>query len=236
MQSYKMLIGSEWTESASGGWIPVCNPANGEPVGQVPEGGRADADAALRVASAAFKTWSTLPAKERCDILKRGTALARKNSAEIAEMLTLEQGKPLSQARAEVKGALDTLDYFAEEGHRMLGEIIPTESRQRLSFVIFQPVGVVSAIVPWNYPVNLLCWKLGEEDIAFQRELTGGLAVGQVLGDLQHGRHARGVVVGAEVDLAHLLGRQRVLAAQTQVIVVSADGHILRCQLRVAAR
>jgi acyl-CoA reductase-like NAD-dependent aldehyde dehydrogenase len=94
-------------------------------------------------------------------ILKNAVANARSATEDLARAVTLEQGKPLGEARGEVSGALDTLEYFAEEGYRLLGEIVPTDSSQRLSFVVFQPVGVVAAIVPWNYPINLLCWKLG---------------------------------------------------------------------------
>ena len=161
MESYKLLIGKDWIEAASGEWITVHNPATSEPVGRVPKAGRGEADQALRTAAQAFKEWSVRPAAERCELLRRATATVREHSEEIARILTLEQGKPLGQARAEVKGALETLDYFAEVGKRILGEILPTESRERLSFVVWQPVGVVAAIVPWNYPVNLLCWKLG---------------------------------------------------------------------------
>jgi succinate-semialdehyde dehydrogenase/glutarate-semialdehyde dehydrogenase len=157
---YEMLIGARKVLPANDEWIDVINPATKQVVGRVPKGTRADADAALQAADRAFQDWKVLPTKKRSDIIKKAVAYTRQSIPEIAEALTREQGKPLSQAKDEVKGALDTIEYMAEEAHRILGEIIPTDSNDRLSFVILQPVGVVSAIVPFNYPINLLSWKL----------------------------------------------------------------------------
>ncbi len=161
MKEYRMLIADKWMESSSGKWIDVINPANSEGVGRVPQGTSEEAETALRAAGNAFLLWSAKPAKERAQIIKQAVANCRENADEIASLITKEQGKPFNEAKGEVKGALDTVEHFAEESCRILGEIIPTDTKDRLSFVTFQPLGVVSAIVPWNYPVNLLCWQLG---------------------------------------------------------------------------
>lgn len=166
MEKVQMLIGGRWVDAVSGRTLEVINPADSEAIAEVPRGGPEDADRALEAAAQAFEGWSSRPPIERARIMRQAAQLARERIDELACWLTMEQGKPLSEARGEVKVSIDALEYFAEEARRMIGEIIPTDSSRRRSLVIKQPVGPVVAIGPWNYPVVLLSWKLAPALIA----------------------------------------------------------------------
>ena len=137
----------------------ITNPSTGEAVAEVSMGGRADAILALEAAARAFPGWSRADPRERGDLLRRGAEAVRDGVEEIARLLTMEQGKPLRFARREVESSAEALDYYAGEGERICGEVVPV-SRGSLSLVIRQPLGVVAVISPWNYPVDLLAWKL----------------------------------------------------------------------------
>lgn len=163
---YLMLIDGEWVRASSGNTFEVRNPATGEFVADVPEGGREDAREALQAAKKSFPEWSRITPDKRSSYLHQTARIVRERIDNIARTLTSEQGKPLNEAKGEIKSAAEALDYFAEEAHRMLGEVIPTSSARRRSIVIKQPVGVVAAISPWNYPVSLLSWKLAPALIA----------------------------------------------------------------------
>jgi len=164
--NHLMLIDGKWIEAKSGKTFEVGNPATGELVAEVPRGDREDARDALEAASRAFPEWAATPANKRAGFMRKAAQLIRERKDSIAKTLTKEQGKPLSEAKGEVTSAAEALDYFAEEAHRMLGEIIPTGSRTRRSLVIKQPIGPVAAIAPWNYPVSLLSWKIAPALIA----------------------------------------------------------------------
>ena len=163
---FLMLIDGKWTESCSGETFEVINPATNEIIAEVPKGNGEDVDKALRAADKAFSEWSSLPAIKRAEFLHKTARLIRERAADIARCLTQEQGKPLNEAKGEISSAADTIEYYAQEGYRILGEIIPTSSPKRRSLIIKQPVGVVVAITPWNYPVSLLSWKIGPALIA----------------------------------------------------------------------
>lgn len=154
-----MLINGERVEGASGRFEIIRNPANQEPVVEVAIGDVIDAVKALEAAQRAFPGWSSLPPKRRCDLLHDAADLVREGADRIAELLTMEMGKPIRDSRREVLSAADSLDYFAEEGLRNIGDWICTGDTR--SIVVKQPVGVVSLITPWNYPVELLAWKAG---------------------------------------------------------------------------
>lgn len=166
IDKYLMLINGKWVKAESGESFEVKNPATGETLALVPKGDREDAKKALEAAKKAFPTWAATPANKRAKFMRKAAALVRERCDEIAKTLTQEQGKPLNEAKGEVASAADAIEYFAEEAHRMLGEIIPTTSTKRKSLVIKQPVGPVAAIGPWNYPVSLLSWKIGPALIA----------------------------------------------------------------------
>ncbi|MCQ8903956.1 MAG: NAD-dependent succinate-semialdehyde dehydrogenase [Methanothrix sp.] len=152
-----MLINGEQVEGAS--FDIIHNPANQEPVAEVVIGEAIDAVRALEAAQRAFPEWSSASQKRRCELLHDAAEIVRERADHIAELLTMEMGKPIRDSRREVLSAADTLDYFAEEGMRNIGDWISTGDTR--SIVTKQPVGVVSLITPWNYPVELLAWKVG---------------------------------------------------------------------------
>ncbi|MGB3944276.1 MAG: aldehyde dehydrogenase family protein, partial [Methanothrix sp.] len=158
MERFKMLIDGEEVDSASGRGALIINPATGEGVAEVALGGRVEAKHALEAAARAVPAWASREPRGRGGILRRGAEAVREEVEEIAHLLTMEQGKPLAYARREVAGSAKALEYYAEEGERIKGEVVPSSGRRR-SLVIRQPLGVAAVISPWNYPVDLLAWK-----------------------------------------------------------------------------
>ncbi len=155
----QMFINGRSVPSLSGKAEIIKNPANQEPVAEVSVGGREDARMALEAAKAAFPEWSRTTSLLRADLLHEAARLVRKRSEDIARLLTQEMGKPMKGSRREILASADTLDYYAEEGRRNFGEWITSSSSR--SIVIRQPVGVCALITPWNFPVDLLAWKVG---------------------------------------------------------------------------
>lgn len=158
---FELFINGTDTPGAGGERHEVRSPATGEVVGSVAAATAADVDRAVVAAAEAFKKWSALTAYEREKTIKAALSHVRDNADEIGRLMSLEQGKPFNQARSEVQGACDTIDYYASEGVRIEGYTSPTEHRDMRSWVIYQPVGVCALITPWNYPISLLSWKLG---------------------------------------------------------------------------
>ncbi|HXQ79857.1 MAG TPA: NAD-dependent succinate-semialdehyde dehydrogenase [Opitutaceae bacterium] len=156
-----LFIDGASVPASDGRRLEVRSPASGELVGTVAAATAVDVDRAVAAASAAFPKWASLTAYEREATIKRALTHVRARADEIGMLMALEQGKPLAQARGEVQGACDTIDYFASEAVRVEGAVNPTESRSFRSWVVYQPVGVCALITPWNYPVSLLSWKLG---------------------------------------------------------------------------
>ncbi len=161
MNEFNLLIDNQSVPSTGGTRSEVRSPHDGRIVGTVSQAAIADLDAAVASARKAFKTWSDRPAHEREQIIRKASAHARSKADEIGMLMSLEQGKPLSQAVSEISGACDTLDYYAAEAVRVEGWTNETEDRRYRSWVAWQPVGVCGLITPWNYPVSLLSWKLG---------------------------------------------------------------------------
>jgi len=153
-----MFIDGKWEEASAS--FEVYNPATGEVVGQVADGTRADAERAIEAASKAFSNWSSMTAYERSKILYRAWQLMCERREDLARTMTLEQGKPLKAARNEVQYAADFLLWFAEEAKRVYGRTIPAPRPDQRFVVLHQPVGVVAAITPWNYPVSMLTRKI----------------------------------------------------------------------------
>jgi succinate-semialdehyde dehydrogenase/glutarate-semialdehyde dehydrogenase len=147
-------------EGFSGERALIHNPATGEPVAEVPIGGREEARMALEAAQRAFPEWASTSAETRAALLHQAAALMRERVEELSRWLTLEQGKPIRDSRKEILMATEVFDYYAEEGKRIFGEWIPTGSQHIRSWVIRQPIGVAAVIAPWNYPVELLAWKI----------------------------------------------------------------------------
>jgi len=158
----KCIVNGKLVSSKSGRTVPVINPANvEETVGEVPLLSVEEVEEAIVSAHKAFKVWSETPPSKRAEVIKKGVEIVRERKEEIAKLLTLEHGKTIKEARQEVDASLNSIEYFAEGVLRILGETYPTDKSNRLSIVIKQPVGVVSAIAPWNYPLLLLSWKIG---------------------------------------------------------------------------
>jgi len=155
------FINGEWAPSVSGRTLPVRNPATGEIVDSVPAGNAEDADRAVRSARAAFDDWRARPMAERAALQHAAASAMRTRKEEFARMLTLELGRPLAGARTEIERTAELLDYFAEEGLRLRGDIPLLNLPDERVLVVKEPVGVVVAIAPFNYPLNLLTFKLG---------------------------------------------------------------------------
>ncbi|WP_153733365.1 NAD-dependent succinate-semialdehyde dehydrogenase [Sporosarcina obsidiansis] len=141
--------------------IDVINPATGEKIATVPRGGAAEATQAVDAAFAALKDWSLLSAYERSAFLMKWHALIEENEAKLAETMTTEQGKPLSEAVGEMRYANGFISWYAEEAKRIYGETIPASHSSKRLFVHKQPVGVVAAITPWNFPAAMITRKVG---------------------------------------------------------------------------
>ena len=161
MMIEKMLIGGKWVAAKNGGTISVVNPATEEVFATVPKAGREDVEEAVKAAGAAFNSWSTLTPFERGRYIRKASELVLREDEKIAVLMTMEQGKPLKEALGEVRKGAEILRYYAEEGERVYGRIIPNAESNMESRVIYQPVGVAAAISPWNYPIELLAWKVG---------------------------------------------------------------------------
>ncbi len=156
-----MFIDGEWLEARSGATFQLSNPATGEVIGEVPDGGAEDARLAVDAAHAAFRDWSRTTAYERSRLLYRAWELMTERSEALAELMTREQGKPLKAARAEVKYAADFLIWFAEEAKRINGDWLPSQRPDQRFLSVKAPVGVVAAVTPWNYPISMLTRKMG---------------------------------------------------------------------------
>ncbi len=155
------LIGGEWVGADSGETLTVTNPATGETLGRVPKCGAAETRRAVAAAQQAFVGWSRTTAAERAEKLRRLAAAIEKNKEELAVLLTSEQGKPLAEARGEVSISAAYVQWFAEEARRVYGDTIPSPWPGRRIIVTKEPVGVVAAITPWNFPSSMLSRKLG---------------------------------------------------------------------------
>ena len=150
-------IDGQWLAAKSGKTFPVDNPATGEIIANVPDLGAQETREAVEAAHRAFPGWSKKTAKERAVILRKWFDLILANQEDLARLMTLEQGKPLAESRAEVAYAGGFLEWFAEEGKRIYGDTIPQHQADKRIIVIKQPVGVVAAITPWNFPLAMIC-------------------------------------------------------------------------------
>lgn len=155
----QLFIAGEWRRGA-GETLPVENPATGEVIGRIAAATGAEVDAAVAAARAAFQPWARLAPKERSAALHRlGDAISARADA-MARIMTSEQGKPLNEARGEILKLAEACHFYAEEAERVHGEIVPGATTDHESMVVREPIGVVGAITPWNYPAELIGWKL----------------------------------------------------------------------------
>ncbi|HEX7793895.1 MAG TPA: aldehyde dehydrogenase family protein, partial [Vicinamibacterales bacterium] len=157
----RCYIGGHWVTAASGATISVDDPATGEVIGTVPKAGRAETRTAIEQANAALPDWRARTGKERAVILRRWFDLLMANLDDLARLMTIEQGKPLVESRSEVAYGAAFLEWFGEEAKRTYGDTIPSHARDKRIIVIKQPVGVVGAITPWNFPIAMITRKVG---------------------------------------------------------------------------
>ena len=155
------LIGGAWTGADDGASFPVTNPATGEVLGTVPRLGAAETGRAVRAAQEALPGWRARAAGERAALLRRWFDLILEHREDLAAIMTLEQGKPLAEARGEIAYAASFIEWFAEEARRVYGDVIPAHAADRRIVVLKEPVGVVAAITPWNFPSAMLARKAG---------------------------------------------------------------------------
>lgn len=156
----QMYINGQWLEARSGKTFPVINPATGEAVATVPDGGAEDARAAISAAHEAFKSWSRVSPVERSRYLEKAFTLTNERRDELGRLITLENGKPVEEAKKEVAFGAGYFDWFAGEARRIYGEVIPSPAGSRRFWMIRQPVGVVAAITPWNFPATMITRKI----------------------------------------------------------------------------
>ncbi|APH72161.1 NAD-dependent succinate-semialdehyde dehydrogenase [Aquibium oceanicum] len=155
------LIGGEWVQADSGATIDVTNPANGLKIGTVPKSGKAETKRAIEAAAEAFKTFRKTSALDRSKMLRRLHDAIMDNQDALGELLTMEQGKSLTEAKGEVGASAAYIMWFAEEARRTYGDVVPSPWADRRILVTREPVGVIAAITPWNFPSSMLARKIG---------------------------------------------------------------------------
>jgi succinate-semialdehyde dehydrogenase/glutarate-semialdehyde dehydrogenase len=156
----QLLIDNAWRDSLGGTFLPVIDPATGEAVFRVAKAGTADLDLALAAAGRGFAIWRQTPAFERCALLRRAAVIMRDRADAIAPMMTLEEGKPVAQARQEAQNAANLMEWFGEQARRDFGCIIPARGPHISQSVTREPIGPVAAFTPWNFPIGQAVRKI----------------------------------------------------------------------------
>src|SRR6266481_1444532 len=156
----RIYIDGKWCAADSGKTLGVINPATEEVLEEIAYGGRAETKRALEAAAKAMPGWMKLTAWDRAKVLKKTAELMRERADVIARTLTMEQGKPLAESKAEILHSADTFEWFAEEGKRAYGQVIPNSAPGKRHVTLKHPVGVVGAIGPWNFPITLQSRKI----------------------------------------------------------------------------
>ncbi|MGB3275965.1 MAG: NAD-dependent succinate-semialdehyde dehydrogenase [Castellaniella sp.] len=156
----RLLIDNQWVDAADGRTLDVLNPATGKAIGRVAHAGIPDLDRALAAAQRGFEVWRNTSAHDRAAIMRRAAGLLRERAEDIARLLTQEQGKPLAEARVETLAGATIIEWFADEGLRVYGRVIPSRNLSALQMAIKEPVGPVAAFTPWNFPINQVVRKL----------------------------------------------------------------------------
>lgn len=158
----QLFLDGEWRDATDRRSLPVRNPATGQEIGRVAHADRSDLDLALIAAQRGFEIWRDFMPAQRSKIMRAAAALLRERAGDIALLLTEEQGKPLAEARGETLAAADIIEWFAEEGFRVYGRLVPHRSNPAVrQMVIKDPVGPVAAFTPWNFPINQIVRKIG---------------------------------------------------------------------------
>src|SRR5690606_16158474 len=157
----ELLIAGQWRRGGSERHQAIVNPADGQVLDELALANAQDLQDALQASASGFEEWRRVPAQQRCERLLRGVARLRERWEAFATLLTLEQGKPLAEARAECLMAADLIQWYAEEARRIYGRVIPARQPHSRMTVLKQPVGPVAAFSPWNFPLVLSARKLG---------------------------------------------------------------------------
>jgi succinate-semialdehyde dehydrogenase/glutarate-semialdehyde dehydrogenase len=155
------FIDGRWVPADSGGTLPVHNPATAETLGVIPNMGAAETRRAIAAAARALPPWAARTAKDRAVVLRRWYELMLQHQDDLAVLMTAEQGKPLAESKGEIAYAASFIEWFAEEGKRLYGDIIPGHQSDKRIMVLRQPIGVVAAITPWNFPSAMITRKAG---------------------------------------------------------------------------
>ncbi|ARN75628.1 NAD-dependent succinate-semialdehyde dehydrogenase [Oceanicoccus sagamiensis] len=156
----QLFIDGAWVDADNGAVMPVLNPATKEKIIDIPNAGAAETRRAIEAADVAFQSWKNIVAKERSAILKRWFALMMEHQEDLAQLMTAEQGKPLAESRGEVGYGASFVEWFAEEGRRVYGDTIESNNPTQRIVTLKQPVGVVAAITPWNFPIAMITRKV----------------------------------------------------------------------------
>jgi aldehyde dehydrogenase (NAD+) len=159
-QSFQNYIGGEWVDAASGETFESASPADGETLGIFPKSGADDVDRAVAAAKAAFEEWRLVPAPKRGEILFQLARVLEREKAALTDLMTHEMGKVKAEAGGDVQEAIDITYYMAGEGRRLHGQTTPSELRDKWNMSVRQPIGVVGAITPWNFPIAIPSWKM----------------------------------------------------------------------------
>jgi succinate-semialdehyde dehydrogenase/glutarate-semialdehyde dehydrogenase len=156
----QLMIAGQWEDASDGRTIAVHNPATGAEIGRVAHAGIADLDKALAAAQKGFEAWRDVPAAERARLMRRAAVIMRERADAVAEVLTAEQGKPLAEARIEAMSSADIIEWFADEGMRVYGRVVPSRNLSVRQLVLKDPVGPVAAFTPWNFPITQAVRKI----------------------------------------------------------------------------
>lgn len=160
MKSYKLFIDGKWVNSSSKETFISINPANEKPIASFQKGNQDDVDKAVTAAKKAYKTWRLVPPPKRGAILFKFAEILRQNKEELARLVTQEMGKVIAEGRGDVQEAIDTAEYFAAEGRRLLGYTTTSELPNKFAMTVRAPVGVFGLITPWNFPTAIPSWKI----------------------------------------------------------------------------
>ena len=209
-----LFIAGVWRAASDGGTITIINPATGEPIADLPVATPADLDEALAAADAGFKTWRTVSAYDRSKILRGAAQLLRERAPQIGAISTIEQGKPIGEATAEAFACADIFEWYAEEGRRAYGRIVPSKQPGVRHLVTAEPIGPVAAFSPWNFPTTIPSRKIaaalaaGCSVVIKPAEETPGsaLALARALDDAGLPKGVLNVVFGVPADIStHLI-------------------------------
>lgn len=159
-QDVRLHIGGQWRMAQGGKTLDIINPATEEVIGKLAHASRSDLDEALDWAAKGLEAWRKISPYERSKVLRKAADLLRERTDQIAVLMTMEQGKPLAEAKVEISASADVLDWFAEEGRRAYGRVIPARQAGVYQLSLRQPVGVVAGFTPWNFPISQAVRKL----------------------------------------------------------------------------